>query len=325
VAITPDGKQVVSASSDNTLKLWDLATGSELATLSGHSQSVNAVAITPDGKQAVSASWDDTLKLWDLLSGRVVATFWEQFGFNHCAVVPDTMTVVAGDESGLLHFLRLEMDAPLASPSDGSENPLSLLSQGLSLVQQGREDEAISCWEKAVKLRTDAASVIWEKGEKALCEQGEALWKAENYEGAVRCFQRLVQLQPDKAEYWHGLAISQQSGGDAEAALSSYETALNLQPDNPIVWDNRGYTFHALGRYEEAMASYQKALELDSNHANVYYNIACLYGVQGDVDVAIHNLKRAIELDSKYRDMAKTDSDCDRLRQNSQFQALLEE
>ncbi len=63
VAITPDGKQAVSASGDNTLKLWDLATGEELATLTGHSDSVNAVAITPDGKQAVSASGDNTLKL----------------------------------------------------------------------------------------------------------------------------------------------------------------------------------------------------------------------------------------------------------------------
>ncbi|TVU54434.1 MAG: hypothetical protein EA414_07265, partial [Arthrospira sp. PLM2.Bin9] len=75
VAITPDGKQAVSASYDNTLKLWDLATGSERATLTGHSYSVEAVAITPDGKQAVSASDDNTLKLWDLATGLELATF----------------------------------------------------------------------------------------------------------------------------------------------------------------------------------------------------------------------------------------------------------
>ncbi|MGI0498347.1 NB-ARC domain-containing protein, partial [Limnospira platensis] len=47
VAIAPDGKRAVSASRDNTLKLWDLEQGRELATLSGHSGSVNAVAIAP--------------------------------------------------------------------------------------------------------------------------------------------------------------------------------------------------------------------------------------------------------------------------------------
>ncbi|MDK3162393.1 hypothetical protein QPK87_38490 [Kamptonema cortianum] len=47
VAITPDGTQAVSGSTDNTLKLWDLRTGEALATFSGHSDSVTAVAITP--------------------------------------------------------------------------------------------------------------------------------------------------------------------------------------------------------------------------------------------------------------------------------------
>ncbi|HEY9600907.1 MAG TPA: hypothetical protein V6C85_04800, partial [Allocoleopsis sp.] len=69
VAVTVDGKQAISASDDNTLKLWDLATGEELRTLYGHSWSVNAVAVTVDGKQAISASGDKTLKLWDLATG----------------------------------------------------------------------------------------------------------------------------------------------------------------------------------------------------------------------------------------------------------------
>ena len=40
VAIFPDGRHVVSASSDNTLKVWDVATGKCVATLKGHSGSV---------------------------------------------------------------------------------------------------------------------------------------------------------------------------------------------------------------------------------------------------------------------------------------------
>ncbi|MEB3830589.1 WD40 repeat domain-containing protein, partial [Phormidium sp. CCY1219] len=74
VAITPEGKRAVSISYEKTLKLWDLETGMELATLTGHSGEVNAVAITPDGKRAVSASDDTTLKLWDLETGMELAT-----------------------------------------------------------------------------------------------------------------------------------------------------------------------------------------------------------------------------------------------------------
>ncbi len=59
----------VSASGDNTLKVWDLESGLELQTLAGHSAPVSGVAVTADGRRAVSASWDDTLKVWDVESG----------------------------------------------------------------------------------------------------------------------------------------------------------------------------------------------------------------------------------------------------------------
>ena len=74
MAVTPDGQRAVSASDDQTLKVWDLGSGRELRTLAGHTGSVTAVAVTPDGQRAVSASEDQTLKVWDLGSGRELRT-----------------------------------------------------------------------------------------------------------------------------------------------------------------------------------------------------------------------------------------------------------
>ncbi|MEG4202852.1 hypothetical protein QUA20_02825 [Microcoleus sp. Pol7_A1] len=51
---------------DNTLKLWDLTTGTELKTLTGHTAYINAIAITGDGNRAISA---------DLESGEAIASF----------------------------------------------------------------------------------------------------------------------------------------------------------------------------------------------------------------------------------------------------------
>jgi WD40 repeat protein len=109
VAITPDGRQAVSGSADDTLKVWDLASGALERTLEGHSDWVNAVAITPDGRQAVSGSDDRTLKVWDLANGSVVATFTADAPLDACAVAPDGRTIVAGDSSGRVHFLSLEL------------------------------------------------------------------------------------------------------------------------------------------------------------------------------------------------------------------------
>ena len=64
----------MSASWDETLKVWNLKSGRERRTLEGHSGWVNGVALTLDGR-AVSASGDKTLKVWDLDAGLLIATF----------------------------------------------------------------------------------------------------------------------------------------------------------------------------------------------------------------------------------------------------------
>ncbi|MBS9386976.1 MAG: hypothetical protein HEQ24_23325 [Dolichospermum sp. BR01] len=75
IALTPDGKTVISGSRDNTIKIWDLGTGQQKLTLKGHSNSVNAIALTPDGKTVISGSWDKTIKIWDLATGTEKFTF----------------------------------------------------------------------------------------------------------------------------------------------------------------------------------------------------------------------------------------------------------
>ncbi|MEH2403056.1 hypothetical protein [Nostoc sp.] len=82
--------------------------GRLLRTLNGHSYSVNAVAVTPNGQQVISASDDKTLKVWNLATGEVIATFTGESFIYCCAVTPDGMTIVAGEESGRVDFLRLQ-------------------------------------------------------------------------------------------------------------------------------------------------------------------------------------------------------------------------
>ena len=63
-----DGKYIVSASQDKTVKIWDIATGKELQTLEGHTSYVNFASFSPDSKYIVTASDDKTIKIWDFPS-----------------------------------------------------------------------------------------------------------------------------------------------------------------------------------------------------------------------------------------------------------------
>ena len=79
-----------------------------------------------------------------------------------------------------------------------------------------------------------------------------------------------------------------------------------------------------LERYEEEITSYDKALEIKPDDPSVYYNKACAYALQNKIQLAIENLQQAINLDVKYKDMAKTNTDFDSIRDNEQFQELLQ-
>ncbi|MCP6757851.1 MAG: AAA-like domain-containing protein [Fischerella sp. CENA71] len=74
VAFSSDGKTLASASSDNTIKIWDSSTGKVIRTLTGHSDYVRGVAFSSDGKTLASASGDKTIKIWDSSTGKVIRT-----------------------------------------------------------------------------------------------------------------------------------------------------------------------------------------------------------------------------------------------------------
>jgi len=70
LALSPNGKILVTGSYDQKIKLWDVESGKELNTLSGHNGAVFGLAFRPDGKILASASADRTVKLWNVESGK---------------------------------------------------------------------------------------------------------------------------------------------------------------------------------------------------------------------------------------------------------------
>jgi hypothetical protein len=65
VAYSPDGRRLVSASFDDTVKLWDAETGAELRTLKGYSDHVTSAVFSPDGRRLASGGWQSSIYICD--------------------------------------------------------------------------------------------------------------------------------------------------------------------------------------------------------------------------------------------------------------------
>ena len=88
VIFSPDGARTLTASWDETAKLWDAASGKLVASFA-HQGIVHHAAFSPDGARILTASADNTAKLWDAASGQLIVSFSHQDEVNDAAFSPD--------------------------------------------------------------------------------------------------------------------------------------------------------------------------------------------------------------------------------------------
>jgi WD40 repeat protein len=105
VAFSPDGRHVISGSSDYTIGVWDADTGRKVRTLTGHEGDVNQVVVSADGATIISAGgdyWhgqlhDPSIRVWDLKSGKLVRTITNgQTTVAVLAISPDGKLIAFG-------------------------------------------------------------------------------------------------------------------------------------------------------------------------------------------------------------------------------------
>ncbi len=97
-AFSPDGARVVTASND--ARVWDAATGKEIAMLRGHVQPVVlSAAFSPDGARVVTASDDRTARVWDAATGKEIAVLRGHEGsVASAAFSPDGARIVTASD-----------------------------------------------------------------------------------------------------------------------------------------------------------------------------------------------------------------------------------
>ncbi|HLP92172.1 MAG TPA: tetratricopeptide repeat protein [Nostocaceae cyanobacterium] len=190
--------------------------------------------------------------------------------------------------------------------------------------------------------------------------RGIILRSLECYEEAIKSYDQAILLEKNYVFAWHSRGITLADLRLFEEALNSYDNALKIKPDHPgvlnakslvlsflnrynealetldkvlkiepqksLYWANKGIILSRAGFYQEGLKNCEKAIQLNPDDESGYYATACCYVLQGVIDLALKNLQKAININShRCRLEAKTNPDFDSIRNDSQFQALMQQ
>jgi tetratricopeptide (TPR) repeat protein len=220
--------------------------------------------------------------------------------------------------------LRWLQAALAAAPA----NPIVITCLGLALQGQGKVEETIACYRKAIQLEpklalthTNLGAALAGKGqmeEAIACFRkaiqldpkhalahlahtglGSALERQGKEEEAIACYRKTIQLDPKFAPAHNSLANALYRKGQLEEALACSRKATLLDPKDAKAHNNLGNALEGKGQWDEAIASYHKALELDPKIVEAHTNLGNALLRKGQLDAAIASHRHAIALDPK--------------------------
>ena len=118
LAVSPDGRFLVSGSKDRTVRIWDLESGLRKAVLEGHEDEVNSCTFSPNGQVVVSGSEDATLRLWDAQSGNELAVLKQSDPVTCLALSPDGRSLASTGEEQIIRLWNRETGSSKEIPTN---------------------------------------------------------------------------------------------------------------------------------------------------------------------------------------------------------------
>ena len=162
---------------------------------------------------------------------------------------------------------------------------------GLVLQAEGKNDEAIARFQKAIELDPRSAYAYY--------NWGFALQAEGKNDEAIARFEKAIELDPKSAHAYNGWGNSLQAEGKNDEAIAKYQKAIELDPKYAYPYNNWGSALYTEGKNDEAIARFQKAIELDPKSAYTYSGWGNALQAEGKNDEAIARFQKAIELDPK--------------------------
>lgn len=167
VTFSPDSRRIASGGQDTAIRLWDIASGAQLSSFSGHKIAVKALTFSPDGTKLASADREGVARLWNTETGERLATLVQvELAETHkqfptvkrdatwievIVFSPDGSTVAIGDQAGIIRLWNVEDGRFLSEFITPSENPRPILTLAFSpdgaLLASGDGNGRVCTWD----------------------------------------------------------------------------------------------------------------------------------------------------------------------------------
>jgi WD40 repeat protein len=147
VVVAGDGKRVLTASRDKTIRLWDAGTGKELRLFKGHTDRIVGVALSPDGKRILSGCDDRTLRLWDATTGKQLDKLTGHAGAVYSVAFGPKGSALSGGADQTMHHWDLKTGRNLGVfTGHGGLVRTVAYSDRAKLAATSSNDQAIRLW-----------------------------------------------------------------------------------------------------------------------------------------------------------------------------------
>jgi hypothetical protein len=148
VAFSPDGATIASGSNDQTIRLWEVATGTTIRSYQGHQAVVRSAAFSPDGKYLVSGGEDQTVRFWEAATGKQVRVLRGHTGVIRSVIFsPDGKTLASGSDDQTIRLWDAATGKeirPLAGHAE--EVRVVAFSPDGKFLASGGDDRTVRLW-----------------------------------------------------------------------------------------------------------------------------------------------------------------------------------
>ena len=152
VSFSPDGTSLASGSWDGTVRLWDMATRENVATLDAHTGEVSAVSFSPDGTLLASGSHDRTIRLWDVVTRQNIATLDAHTGeVSSVSFSPDGTSLASGSWDGTVKLWDVATRENIITLPHGAEVLSVSFSPDGTILASGSWDGTVRLWDMATR------------------------------------------------------------------------------------------------------------------------------------------------------------------------------